>query len=619
MAKGVYIGVEKKPTLMLLHGDDLTESANNLPVTNNSVTVVDDTGAFDGKALNFSGSGQYLSIADDTLNLPGDFTIDFRLYNAGSTSWRGIFETAGATSSNWTFHKGGLNISLGDGSNLLFAGIAKGGGTYSTLNTPANSVPVGTWSHIALVRSNGVMTFYINGVSSASLSDSEAVTTDGTILIGKHDIRDEMYLNGKIDEFRVSSVARWTSNFTPPTEAYPNDEAGVGIARKVKKMYYGVGNLAKEIKKGYIGIGGVARPFWTSGPGEPMYYGHIHIRNTDSTASPSSPAWNSEYAIFALGKDGNDNVSTMDAFSSDLILTSLYYPYAYDRAVSRSFRDYAMFAAATSYWTNPSEGWPVYCYGSDLVRVSRGDLLLSTTDNIWNYYLGAIAQINNNAIYVGGGYPGKGYSDIVVAFNESFIQQKIGNLSSRRVYMSGSQNSNYALFMGGGTSGNTASAYLLTTVDCFNSSFVRSSTNISVASLSGKGLSIGNYACRIGGYNGNNDLNSIEAFDENLIRSSPTSLDYETNAPYVGMFRGASFIKGTEKIIHIDDDFIKTTYNYIYDASGVESFPDDDNSEYGWYECIWEQTLVPVGDYLVWGRTMNNFGSKLVYHAFKFS
>ena len=174
MAKGVYIGVEKKPTLMLLHGDDLTESANNLPVSNLNVTVVDDAGAFGGKALNFAGSGQHLSITDDTLSLPGDFTIDFRLYNAGSTSWRGIFETAGATSSNWTFHKGGLNISLGDGSNLLFAGIAKGGGTYSALNTPANSVPVGTWSHIALVRSNGVMTFYINGVSSASLSDSEA-------------------------------------------------------------------------------------------------------------------------------------------------------------------------------------------------------------------------------------------------------------------------------------------------------------------------------------------------------------------------------------------------------------------------------------------------------------
>ena len=66
-------------------------------------------------------------------------------------------------------------------------------------------------------------------------------------------------------------------------------------ARKVKKMYYGVGNLAKEIKKGYIGIGGVARPFWTSGPGEPMYYGKI----SDGFGS-LSPAlgFNSNYAIF---------------------------------------------------------------------------------------------------------------------------------------------------------------------------------------------------------------------------------------------------------------------------------------------------------------------------------
>lgn len=612
MAKGVYIGVEKKPTLMLLHGDDLTESANNLPVTNNSVTVVDDSGAFGGKALNFSGLGQYLSIADDTLSLPDDFTIDFRLYNAGSTSWRGIFETAGATSSNWTFHKGGLNISLGDGSNLLFAGIAKGGGTYSTLQTPANSVPVGTWSHIALVRSNGVITFYINGVSSASLSDSEAVTTDGTILIGKHDIRDEMYLNGKIDEFRVSSVARWTSNFTPPTEAYSNDEAGVGIARKVKKMYYGVGNLAKEIKKGYIGIGGVARPFWTSGPGEPMYYGKI----SDGFGS-LSPAlgFNSNYAVFVGGRSGNYFTNTIYAFSTDLILSSLTYPFSIYGASGNNFQNYAMIAGGEEYdritGGARENAYRVFTYDLDLVRVERPRLIENSDEYLGfdDYSYGSSVQFNDYIFYTSGKIIEKNYSTVTV-YDKSFILKNIGTIPGRH-YPSASSNSGYVFFIGG-KSNDQLSSSSLRDVILYNDEFVRTSTNLSTASSHGHGITIGKYACRFGSRNqSGSETNSIDAFDENAIRTSPAIMDYSSEYPYVGTFKGEMFLKGDGIIVWYDSDFIKTTYNYS-SSDGVENSIDA-----GLYSNISEYTLVPIGDYLLFGCPYGLLYSQ--YHAFKFS
>ena len=40
-----------------------------------------------------------------------------------------------------------------------------------------------------------------------------------SLMIGKY--RDYgLYLNGMIDEFRISNIARWTSNFTPPARPY---------------------------------------------------------------------------------------------------------------------------------------------------------------------------------------------------------------------------------------------------------------------------------------------------------------------------------------------------------------------------------------------------------------
>lgn len=40
---------------------------------------------------------------------------------------------------------------------------------------------------------------------------------------------------------------------------------GTGTARRVKRIYWGVGNIARKVKKGYIGVNGKARQFFQSG------------------------------------------------------------------------------------------------------------------------------------------------------------------------------------------------------------------------------------------------------------------------------------------------------------------------------------------------------------------
>ena len=92
----------------------------------------------------------------------------------------------------------------------------KGSATYGS-----TTLALDTWHHLAWVKSAGTLYMYANG----SLEASVALTNDyssATLKIGYKGTNDQEF-DGWIDEFRVSSVARYTSGFTPPTGAFTND------------------------------------------------------------------------------------------------------------------------------------------------------------------------------------------------------------------------------------------------------------------------------------------------------------------------------------------------------------------------------------------------------------
>ena len=75
-----------------------------------------------------------------------------------------------------------------------------------------------TWYHLAFVRNGTTSTFYVDGSSVLTASDSTNYTW-GHLAIGlNHDAN--YYFGGYIDEFRISRMARYTSNFTAPTEPF---------------------------------------------------------------------------------------------------------------------------------------------------------------------------------------------------------------------------------------------------------------------------------------------------------------------------------------------------------------------------------------------------------------
>jgi len=89
--------------------------------------------------------------------------------------------------------------------------------------TSTTSVSSNTWYHLAVVRSGNTFSLYVNGVSESTATSSVVIADDtSNLLIGVGDTG-TTYLNGYIDDLRITKgYARYTSNFTPPTKAFPN-------------------------------------------------------------------------------------------------------------------------------------------------------------------------------------------------------------------------------------------------------------------------------------------------------------------------------------------------------------------------------------------------------------
>ena len=200
-------------TLLLLHAEDFTDSSMYArPITNVGAEIV--AGKF-GNCFSFS-SDQicYISIPE-TLNALSDFTVDFWVkfdilwsnkYIAciGSNS-----DSTSAIVTIYTSTDG--NLYLHSGSNSSYVSL-----TVSGLAT-------GTWYHIAFVRNGSNFYAFING-SLEDVSNNHPVSyTEPTMysMIGDaYDLDHSFHMNGSIDEFRISNIARWTANFTPPTSPY---------------------------------------------------------------------------------------------------------------------------------------------------------------------------------------------------------------------------------------------------------------------------------------------------------------------------------------------------------------------------------------------------------------
>lgn len=190
-------------------------SASAKTVTANGNAQVDTSDKkFGTGSAQFDGTGDYLSLADHADWTPaGNFTIDFWARWSALASTQYLF-THFTDANNRYF----LNVSS---TGVLTFSVISAGVTIITMASAAAAVSVaGGWTHIAVVRNGNVFNIYVNGVSVATTTDSDAIPNFTSNFRIGIDHAAANGFNGRIDTFRFSLVARWTAAFTPPTIAY---------------------------------------------------------------------------------------------------------------------------------------------------------------------------------------------------------------------------------------------------------------------------------------------------------------------------------------------------------------------------------------------------------------
>ncbi len=164
--------------------------------------------------------------SDDFCYSTGDFTIDLQAYFTSADGYQVIYSQGGTFDEGmgWSFDPGNCFQIYTSGYKLEVA-VASGGSYLAYYTTTNNVLTLNTWIHLAFVRHGSDFYIFVGGDSKA-LTVATAIGTNaipnlsGPLLIGDNLSYQYSLSNGWYDEYRVSDCARWTANFTPPTEEY---------------------------------------------------------------------------------------------------------------------------------------------------------------------------------------------------------------------------------------------------------------------------------------------------------------------------------------------------------------------------------------------------------------
>ena len=190
---------------------DLSNS-NHTVTFNGNAQISTSLSKFGGSSCYLDGSGDYISTPSSSAFEFGtaDFTIEFWARRTGAGSYPYIFDCrpAGANAVLITIYL--------DHANSYVPHVYINNAVRITSTA---SMSVDTWYHIALVRSSGTTTLYMNGSSVGSFSDSFSYIA-APFRLGAYS-NGGYGFTGYVDDFRTTKgIARYTSSFTPPTTAH---------------------------------------------------------------------------------------------------------------------------------------------------------------------------------------------------------------------------------------------------------------------------------------------------------------------------------------------------------------------------------------------------------------
>jgi hypothetical protein len=165
---------------------------------------------FGGSSIAFDGTGDVLVGRSTPLAAlgTGDFTLEFWAYPTNFADFRIVWDNRESDGSSTGF---ALGFSASN-TYLYTVGSFRITGSLPTLNT---------WNHVALVRFGNDHKIYVNGTQVGSTYTAANNYSNQVLTIGQYFGTGNNY-QGYLQDFRITrGIARYTSNFTPPTTAFP--------------------------------------------------------------------------------------------------------------------------------------------------------------------------------------------------------------------------------------------------------------------------------------------------------------------------------------------------------------------------------------------------------------
>jgi len=191
----------------------IDNTAKNVLETVGNAQISTTQSKFGGGSLYFDGSGDYLVSAAGNTYISGteNFTIEGWLNLNSISSTQTIVS---GNTNNSLFLRYGQGYTVTQGLNIGRQSVADAEYCAFTFTT-------GTWYHIAVCRSNGVIYFFVNGTQQTTQGSgvaSYSFPVTATYNVGYFGVEP---LNGYLDDLRITKgIARYTSNFTPQTSQW---------------------------------------------------------------------------------------------------------------------------------------------------------------------------------------------------------------------------------------------------------------------------------------------------------------------------------------------------------------------------------------------------------------
>ena len=261
--------------------------------------------ANDGGSIEFDGSSSVSYASSNNLYLTGDYTVELWMKFGGMKPRAGT-----RILSRWKSGSTEYRLYANSNSEMQWTQMGSGGENNVTFTTPS----VGSWHHIAAVRSGNNMVVYVDGVSAGTATFSGTVLSAGTSPLeigGMTTATAGSVTNkfiGRLSSVRVSTSALYSGTFTPSTSPISADASSTLFL----KMEPGASYLSDSVNNAVSTVTGTAEshsdvPFVTTTPAVPQ-----QVRGTSNQGTTSTITWTGSAAVAGQGSNTYTVYGTTD-------------------------------------------------------------------------------------------------------------------------------------------------------------------------------------------------------------------------------------------------------------------------------------------------------------------